>query len=242
MRLLLALLLTAASVAPARAGSDEEERARAHYEIGLGLYRLADYRGAVREFSAGYQLAHKPGFLLNLGQSYRKLGELRAARDEYRQFLVDAPSDDPARPEARKVLAELEKAVAASATPAPAVAPETPASTPAATAPTPALAPTLPAAPSLRVTAPARPRRRALRIGGLLCSVAGAGLLAGGVGTAVAANRAARDLTSLDRSGGVYDSAKDRAYTLDRNLSIALFAGGAALAATGTILLIVSAR
>ena len=116
MRLLFALLLIAVFVAPARAGSDEEERARAHYEIGLGLYRLADYRGAVREFSAGYQLAHKPGFLLNLGQSYRKLGELRAARDEYRQFLIDAPGDDPARPEARKVLAELEKAVAASAT------------------------------------------------------------------------------------------------------------------------------
>ena len=239
MRLLLALLLTAAFVAPAHAGSDDEERARGHYEIGLGLYRLGDYRGAVREFSAGYQLAHKPGFLLNLGQSYRKLGELRAARDEYRQFLVDAAADDPARPEARKVLAELEKAVAASATPAPVVAPA-PVAVPATTAPTPAAAPLVPAAPSLRAAAPPRPRRRALRIGGLICSVAGAGLLAGGVGTAVAANRAARDLTSLDGSGGVYDSAKDRAYVLDRDLSIGLFAGGAALAATGAVLLIVA--
>src|SRR6185312_11895333 len=73
----VAILLSAAIATPARAaGSDDEERARGHYEIGLGLYRLGDYRGALEEFAAGYELARKPGFLLNLGQTYRKLGEL----------------------------------------------------------------------------------------------------------------------------------------------------------------------
>src|SRR6478672_7342899 len=108
MRLVvLALLLSTALVTPARAGSaDDDERARAHYEIGLGLYRLGDYHAALKEFAAGYELARKPGFLLNLGQTYRKLGELREARDMYRQFLAEVHIDDPARPQAQKMLAE----------------------------------------------------------------------------------------------------------------------------------------
>jgi tetratricopeptide (TPR) repeat protein len=84
MRVAVALLLSAALAAPARAGIDDDQRARGHFEIGLGLYRLGDYPAALKEFAAGYELAHKPGFLLNLGQTYRKLGELREARDMYR--------------------------------------------------------------------------------------------------------------------------------------------------------------
>src|SRR5438270_13224774 len=108
---LLVLALLAAQAAPARASGDDEERARGHYEIGVGLYRLGDYQGALKEFGAGYELAHKPGFLLNLGQTYRKLGELREARDMYRQFLSAVRSDDAARPQAQKVLAEIEDAI-----------------------------------------------------------------------------------------------------------------------------------
>src|SRR5437763_8247822 len=112
MRVAVVLSLCAALAAPARAGGgDDEERARGHYEIGLGLYRLGDYHGALKEFAAGYELAHKPGFLLNLGQTYRKLGELREARDLYRQFLAEVRGDDPARAQAQKVLAGIEEAI-----------------------------------------------------------------------------------------------------------------------------------
>src|SRR3954454_20662822 len=100
----LSLCTALALASTAYGAGDDEERARGHYEIGLGLYRLGDYRGALKEFGAGYELAHKPGFLLNLGQTYRKLGELREARDMYRQFLAEVRSDDPARAQAQKVL------------------------------------------------------------------------------------------------------------------------------------------
>src|SRR5262245_36312917 len=93
------------------AGADEEaeNRARAHYEIGLGMYRLGDYRGALREFAAGYELTRKPRFLINLGQIYRKLHDPAKARDFYRQFLDETAPDDPARAQAQQVLADLEK-------------------------------------------------------------------------------------------------------------------------------------
>jgi tetratricopeptide (TPR) repeat protein len=244
MRLVAALLLSTALVTPARAGSaDDEERARAHYEIGLGLYRLGDYHAALKEFAAGYELAHKPGFLLNLGQTYRKLGELREARDLYRQFLAEVRPDDPARPQAQKVLTEIEDALRKQPPPEP---PPPVAPTPAPLEPTPAppvVAAPPPPAPLVQVTAPA-PRRshRGLRIAGVTVGALGLGLIVSGIGTAVAADGVARDLNAADQAGAVFDPSKDRAYSVDRGLSIGFFTGGAVLAATGAVLLIVSAR
>jgi len=257
MRLLVVLLLSTALASAARAGgADDEERARGHYEIGLGLYRLGDYEGALKEFGAGYELARKPGFLLNLGQTYRKLGELREARDMYRQYLAAVPHDDPALPEARKVLAELERAIRTArppespqpppsppaTEPAPAPAPTPPSAAPpmpppAAAAPAPAVAPV-----AVHASAPPHRSRRALRIAGIAVGVAGLGLVGGGIGTAVAADGLARDLNTADRAGGVFDPAQDHAYSVDRALATGFFVSGAALAATGAILLIVSAR
>lgn len=240
----VAVLLLAAIATPAHAGSDDEERARGHYEIALGLYRLGDYQGALKEFAAGYELARKPGFLLNLGQTYRKLGELREARDMYRQFLAEVRHDDPSRPEAQKVLAEIEDAIRTQPPPA-----EPPAAPPPSTPPAPSEAPppvaaVVAPAPSTAVTASApRPRhRRGLRIAGVVVGVLGLGLVGGGIGTAVAADSAARDLNALDRAGGAYDPSKASAYSLDRALSTGFFASGAALAACGAILLVVSTR
>jgi tetratricopeptide (TPR) repeat protein len=245
MRVAVALLLVAAIAAPAHAGVDDEERARGHYEIGLGLYRLGDYHGALKEFAAGYELAHKPGFLLNLGQTYRKLGELREARDMYRQFLAEVRADDPARPQAQKVLAEIEDAIRAQPAQAapPPVAPSGVAPPIAEPPPTVAPSPVAAApAPTVTTSAPPHRPRRGLRIAGIVVGVAGLGLIGGGIGTAVAADGVARDLNALDRSGGAFDPAKDRAYTLDRGLSAGFFAAGAVCAASGAVMLIVSGR
>ena len=264
MRVAVALVVLAALAAPVRAAGDDEERARGHYEIGLGLYRLGDYRGALKEFGAGFELARKPGFLLNLGQTYRKLGELREARDMYRQFLSAVRGDDPARPQAQKVLAEIEDAIRkepaarepprdvlrepardvpreptrepTNEPPPPEVTPEAPVSPP----PPPPVQPE--PAPVVRAAAPVHRSHRGLRIAGIAVGVVGLGLVGGGVGAAFAADGVARDLNAADAAGAAFDPSKDRAYSLDRGLSIGLFAGGAALAATGAVLLIVSAR
>src|SRR6478752_2217237 len=104
MRLALLVLLFASS---ARA-DDDNGRARAHYEIGNGMYRLGDYQGALREFAAGWELTKKPGFLINLGQTYRKLHDLARAKEMYQRYLAVTPTDDPARAQAQLVLADLE--------------------------------------------------------------------------------------------------------------------------------------
>jgi tetratricopeptide (TPR) repeat protein len=235
MRVATAIVMAALLGGVSRAEEDAESRARAHYQIGVGLYRLGDYRGALKEFAAGYDLAHKAGFLLNLGQTCRKLGELGRARDYYRQFLDEAPAGDPARPQARQVLEELDEALRRSP-PEAAVAPASAAAAaPADAEPEPRVGP-----PAVRA-APHR-HRRALQIAGITVGIAGVGLVGGGIGAAFAADATARDLNRLDRSGAPFDADKDAAYSRDRALEGAFLGVGGALALTGVVLLSVSAR
>ena len=108
----LQLLLLALSLALAATGrADEAERARAHFEAGRVHYNLGDYEAAVRELSAGYRVVPRPEFLVNLGQAYRRLGQLERAREMYQRFLADTPSSDPARPQVRALIAEVQREI-----------------------------------------------------------------------------------------------------------------------------------
>src|SRR5262245_23936789 len=81
-------------------------RSRSHFEAGRALYDLGNYQDALREFTAGYQLYPNPKFLINLGQTYRKLGNLSKARDAFKGFLEKA---HPSALEAQEVKQLLQK-------------------------------------------------------------------------------------------------------------------------------------
>jgi tetratricopeptide (TPR) repeat protein len=144
--LFVALLIAAAAHAQQSPTDDSMTRARIHFEAGRALYQLGNYNEALREFAAGYQLAPRPQFLLNLGQCYRKLDDLANARSMYQRYLHDAPASDPERPQAQQILAEIEKQIADQSHAAP---PPPPA--PVVTTPPPA---TTAAAATLTTTAP----------------------------------------------------------------------------------------
>jgi hypothetical protein len=222
MRLALLVLLFASS---ARA-DDDTGRARAHYEIGNGMYRLGDYQGALREFAAGWELTKKPGFLINLGQTYRKLHDPTRAREMYRQYLSATAADDPSRAQVQQVLGDLDKEI--EALPAPSPAP-----------------PQVVVAP-VEITRPAPPPphhpRRGLQIGGIVLGVVGLGVIGGGGGAAAAAEDTAQQLTTLDRNRATFDGAKDDRYHLDRALEYSLFAVGAAVTVTGIVLIAMGSR
>lgn len=112
-RLMAVLFALVFASGTARAqSSDDLSRARTHFEAGHALYNLGNYTEAQREFAAGYQLAPRAGFLLNLGQCARKLGDIERAQEMYRRFLAAATADDPQRAEATQVLAELDEQLA----------------------------------------------------------------------------------------------------------------------------------
>jgi tetratricopeptide (TPR) repeat protein len=106
--LVSALLLLFASHHAFAQEDDRLARARARFEAGRALYSLGDYEAALREFAAGYQLVPKPQFLINLGQTYRKLERYDRAREMYNKFLAEAPPDDPSRPAIARILVELQ--------------------------------------------------------------------------------------------------------------------------------------
>ena len=120
-RLWLALAMLIAGAAHAQS-QDAIQRARTHFEAGRALYNLGNYTDAVREFSAGYQLAPRPQFLVNLGQCYRKLGghdNLVKARDMYQKFLDESPPADPDREQVKSLLADIDTELAAAPAPPP---------------------------------------------------------------------------------------------------------------------------
>jgi tetratricopeptide (TPR) repeat protein len=94
---------------PAASPGDATARARAHYDIGLGLYNLGNYEEALREFSAGYALSPLPGFLINLGQAYRKLHQPAKAKEMWQHYLDQVSAEDPFRPRVRELLSEVER-------------------------------------------------------------------------------------------------------------------------------------
>jgi tetratricopeptide (TPR) repeat protein len=131
LRHILAIVALCACAMPARAqqSDDQMTRARTHFEAGRALYQLGNYNEALREFGAGYQLAPRPQFLLNLGQCYRKLDDLANARSMYQRYLHDAPASDPERTQAEQILVEIEKQIAdreAAQAPPPVAAPAAP--------------------------------------------------------------------------------------------------------------------
>jgi tetratricopeptide (TPR) repeat protein len=108
----LLVALCAARVHAAPTPEADAAAARVHFQAGKSFYDMGQYRDALREFEAGYALAPRARFLLNIGHCHRNLDELEQARDSYRRFLAGVGENDPDRAEARQHLASVEEALA----------------------------------------------------------------------------------------------------------------------------------
>jgi hypothetical protein len=141
------------SVAPAAAQEEVTVRqkllAKQVYRHALELYQAAKYREAADELQKAYTYAPLPQILFNLGVTYAKLGDRRAAHAALSEYLAALPNA-PNRAEAEKWLKQI-GTVEETAAKAPAAAPAAaPASAPEASAKAEAAPPPAP-------TAPARP-------------------------------------------------------------------------------------
>jgi tetratricopeptide (TPR) repeat protein len=108
---LFPLVLIAAPVdaraQPGKSAAAAEASGRAHFQRGQRLSARGDYAGAYREFSAGYDVTHRPLFLFNMAEAARANGDADKAREAYHEFLrVDPNNALAATAQAR--LTELE--------------------------------------------------------------------------------------------------------------------------------------
>ena len=119
----LIVSLAAAHAAPAAAPSEKEREARAHFQAGETRFKAGDFEAALTEYQAGYDAKPLPGFLVNIAQCQRRLGDLKAARASYQKFVLVAP-DSPLVPQVRSMIAEIDGLLAATEKSKPAPEPE----------------------------------------------------------------------------------------------------------------------
>ena len=98
------------TVAPTRARADETDVAvaRKHYEKAEKLFALGRFEAALHEYEAAFEARPLPGFLFNIGQCHRNLGNYDAAIFSFRKYLRLAPEADN-RDDVNDLIADLEK-------------------------------------------------------------------------------------------------------------------------------------
>ena len=106
----LALLSSLGEPGLAAAPSEAERDARRSFQAAEGHFRAGLFAQALSEYQAGYDQAPLPGFLINIAQCHRRLGDLPKARATYQKFVMVAP-DSPHVPEVKTLIAELDKLI-----------------------------------------------------------------------------------------------------------------------------------
>lgn len=113
--LLLVLSLFVGVGTSSRAYADARGDAKVHYQAGVKAYAAADYRGAIKEFSAAQQLMPADLNNYNLALCYDKLGEGESAIQYYKEYLAKVPNADK-RAEIEASIQRLEAALQSAAT------------------------------------------------------------------------------------------------------------------------------
>jgi hypothetical protein len=107
LSLLAVAVATLAQQTPARGDSADDAVARMHNRAGEAFYAAKRYPQALAEFTTGFDLTKRPGFLINIAQTYRKIGKLGRAIEFYRTFLTLDPTSKVG-PEVRALIAQIE--------------------------------------------------------------------------------------------------------------------------------------
>ena len=103
-----------AAARPARASAaavDATREARRHFDEAEADYRAGRYAEALVQYQAGYAAKPLPGFLINIAQCQRRLGDLKTARATYHEFVLVAP-DSRLVPEVQTLIRQLDAVIA----------------------------------------------------------------------------------------------------------------------------------
>jgi len=75
----------------ALAKDDAKKQARMHFKVAERLYRLGEFADALASYSKAYEAKPLAGFLFNIGQCHRELGNFEKAVKFYENYLRDKP-------------------------------------------------------------------------------------------------------------------------------------------------------
>jgi hypothetical protein len=88
----VSLLFVLAASSPCRAEKpDIQTQARVHFQKGMAAFELGRFQEALVEYQRAYAVAPLPGFLFNIGQCHRNLGNFQKAVFFFRLYLRKKP-------------------------------------------------------------------------------------------------------------------------------------------------------
>jgi tetratricopeptide (TPR) repeat protein len=96
-RLFLLLMMCLAIAMPSRSAFADDpatRSARRHFERGEKLFALGKFDEALEEYQTAFDDKPLPGFLYNIGQCYRNLGDLDQAIFSFKKYLKLDPEAD----------------------------------------------------------------------------------------------------------------------------------------------------
>ena len=107
------LLLALWGLAPRPAAGAElteeaKAQAREKFNDGNAAYEQGNFRQALAAFEAAYQLAPLPGFLFNVAQCHRQLGNYARAASSYRRFLALSEKEPANAAMVKELVAEMD--------------------------------------------------------------------------------------------------------------------------------------
>lgn len=109
-RLLLLLMVCMAVAIPSRpvqADDPATRAARRHFERGEKLFALGKFDEALEEYQTAFDAKPLPGFLYNIGQCYRNLGDYDQAIFSFKKYLKLDP-EAPNREAVERLIEDLE--------------------------------------------------------------------------------------------------------------------------------------
>ncbi|HWK89661.1 MAG TPA: hypothetical protein VNP72_06680 [Longimicrobium sp.] len=109
----VAVGLLALAPLSARAASGEaraQAEARAKFSEGNAAYEQARFQKALDAYVEAYRLLPLPGFLFNIAQCYRQLGQPEPAATFYRRYLAQSKQPPSNAPLVHELIAEMDAA------------------------------------------------------------------------------------------------------------------------------------
>lgn len=89
---------------------ESQRRARMHFQQGKAAFELGNFQEALEQYKTAYRIAPLPGFLFNIGQCHRNLGDLDKAIFAFRLYLRKRP-EAPNREAVLQLIKELERLI-----------------------------------------------------------------------------------------------------------------------------------
>ncbi len=87
----------------------DEQKARALFKDGQTAYDVGEFKRALELYTEAYKVKPLPGFLFNIAQCHRQLGDYKMASFFFGRFIDNSSTESPVVAQARELLEDMNR-------------------------------------------------------------------------------------------------------------------------------------